>query len=610
MSESSGDPVATVVVATHDRPDSARAAIRSALAQTVGDVEVIVVDDGSDPPFVPDVDDPRLRLLRRDRAGGMCAARNDGLRIARGRWIVFLDDDDVLHPAMVERALQAAETSTLPSPVAVMTGLRYVTPDGQELETCRAPTLPRGADYFLEAVEGDFRAKNALVMPTDVVRAIGGWGEAYESFEADDFGIRLNRVASIQGLDEPLYSLTHHDAPRLTARLGAIARDMKRTVAEHGPVFRRHPARYAHYLSTIGVYDLRSGRWGSAVWWCLRGVVRDPRRGRRWKYLGAALAGPYVLSAYRRLCPRGSTVSGWTLAKRRVRKYGKRLLRYPRAALAGPFAAVTGAVARRRIVLRTADAARHVLVCSVYRETNAGRVAALLAEPIARGWDLRLWALDRVDPRLEQWTVGVGPGAKFPLLDRMLAGQELEAYDWVVVTDDDLRFPRGSVVDLLAVAEAAGLDFVQPAHTELSHADHAISVRRSLAVARRTTFVEIGPLFAIRRPWVSRVVPFPPDHAMGWGLELEWFDLEREGARLGIVDSVPIRHLGRVGEGYAKWEEEVQLRARLRERGLRSFQDIQRTVAVWRLWQPVPPWTAEGGHRVGSSPSFDPPGRE
>ena len=66
-----------------------------------------------------------------------------------------------------------------------------------------------------------------------------------------------------------------------------------------------------------------------------------------------------------------------------------------------------------------------------------------------------------------------------------------------------------------------------------------------ISAARRTTFVEIGPIFAFRRAWTPRILPFPAAHTMGWGLELDWFDLERSGARLGIVDAVPIRQIER-----------------------------------------------------------------
>jgi hypothetical protein len=109
-------------------------------------------------------------------------------------------------------------------------------------------------------------------------------------------------------------------------------------------------------------------------------------------------------------------------------------------------------------------------------------------------------------------------------------------------------------------------------------------------VARRTTFVEIGPLFAARKPWGTEVVPFPDEHSMGWGLELDWFDLEARGARLGIVDAVPVRHLAPVGVGYAKQEQLQRLRELLRARGLASLSEVQRELATWRPWHRHPPW--------------------
>ena len=58
--------IATIVIPTHDRPQLAQRAIASALRQTLADLEVVVVDDGSSPPFVPASTDPRVRLVRHE----------------------------------------------------------------------------------------------------------------------------------------------------------------------------------------------------------------------------------------------------------------------------------------------------------------------------------------------------------------------------------------------------------------------------------------------------------------------------------------------------------------------------------------------------------------
>ncbi len=65
-------------------------------------------------------------------------------------------------------------------------------------------------------------------------------------------------------------------------------------------------------------------------------------------------------------------------------------------------------------------------------------------------------------------------------------------------------------------------------------------------MVRLTTFVESGPLVAVAPKWVERVTPLPVWRGMGWGLELEWIDLQAEGCRLGIVDATTVVHLGPV----------------------------------------------------------------
>lgn len=97
------DPLFSVVIPTHGRAELLNEAIQSVLRQTVSDFECVVVDDGS--PQAPSVpDDPRIRVVRREATGGPAAARNTGLGAARGRYVTFLDDDDLWLPHRLELA--------------------------------------------------------------------------------------------------------------------------------------------------------------------------------------------------------------------------------------------------------------------------------------------------------------------------------------------------------------------------------------------------------------------------------------------------------------------------------------------------------------------------
>jgi hypothetical protein len=437
-----------------------------------------------------------------------------------------------------------------------------------------------------------------LVIPTRVAREIGGFDERITVFQSDDFGLKLNRVASILAIDEALYQLVHHHHPRLTERHAAIARDMELTLAAHADAFARHRRRHARYMGRLGTYHLQAGNWRAAVRWCGRALVRDRFRRREWGTFAAAVAGPYSLAAYRRLRGLGRAVTRpeagvglGTLTRRRLRKAARRVLDLPRAAMLEPLARLTWAMIRRRQPGLVAVRSRPVLLLSVYRRRNAALLAPAVEEARAEGWEVRLWALDESDPALAPWTSGSGPGAKFPLLNGLVEETDLVRFEWIVVADDDVALAPGSLTSLLSVAELAGLDLVQPAHTELSHRTFPITERRALAVARRTSFVEIGPLFAVRRPWLERVVPFPAHHEMGWGLELDWFDLAGEGARLGIVDVTGMRHRGPVGRDYRWRDEHARIRTEVEARGLGSFRELQQTLGTWRPWQLDPPWS-------------------
>lgn len=92
-------PLFSVVIATHNRPRLCRQAVESVLTaaghQEV--VEIIVVDDCSQTPL-PDFREGGVKTIRLDRNGGPGPARMTGLRAARGKWVVILDDDDQLMP--------------------------------------------------------------------------------------------------------------------------------------------------------------------------------------------------------------------------------------------------------------------------------------------------------------------------------------------------------------------------------------------------------------------------------------------------------------------------------------------------------------------------------
>lgn len=99
----------SVVIAAYNQENEIGRAVRSALSQDVQDLEVIVVNDGSE-DRTGDVlrklaaEDARLRVITKEN-GGVSAARNDGIRTATGKWLLTLDGDDFFEPGIFRKLL-------------------------------------------------------------------------------------------------------------------------------------------------------------------------------------------------------------------------------------------------------------------------------------------------------------------------------------------------------------------------------------------------------------------------------------------------------------------------------------------------------------------------
>lgn len=96
----------SVVIPSHQRQGIIHRAINSVVHQTFKDFEIIVVDDGSLPALVlpSEIEGIPIRTFRHEQAKGEGAARNAGVEIARGKYIVFLDDDDEFLPDYLSEA--------------------------------------------------------------------------------------------------------------------------------------------------------------------------------------------------------------------------------------------------------------------------------------------------------------------------------------------------------------------------------------------------------------------------------------------------------------------------------------------------------------------------
>ncbi|MEN9935003.1 MAG: hypothetical protein RLZZ387_1582 [Chloroflexota bacterium] len=203
------NPLVSIVMPHYNGAPYLRIALESALAQTYRPLEVVMVDDGSTDESLATVADlidaGRVRLVRQEN-GGVAAARNACVAHSAGEYLVFLDNDDVLAPTMVERLMTLVDRAD----PAVFAYCDYVRIDtaGEKLPDSRSL---RGARTKMEGnllaplLLGAFLLPVCVLMSRQLIAAAGGVRLRFSPI--DDYDLWL--CASCHGgvaryLDEPL----------------------------------------------------------------------------------------------------------------------------------------------------------------------------------------------------------------------------------------------------------------------------------------------------------------------------------------------------------------------------------------------------------------------
>ena len=164
----------TVCMAAYESHGTVRESAASVLAQTVPDVELIVVDDGSSTPIaeaLEGIDDPRLRVIRHERNRGCHAARNTALRAACAPLVSQLDSDDVWYPDYLEHVLPRfddPEVGLVYSNVGIIGH-----PEGREIGITYKRDHPVYA--FPRICDACEIPSATPTMRRDAVLAVGGW---------------------------------------------------------------------------------------------------------------------------------------------------------------------------------------------------------------------------------------------------------------------------------------------------------------------------------------------------------------------------------------------------------------------------------------------------
>lgn len=279
------DHSVSVIIPTYNAALYVTASIESALNQTYKPIEVIVVDDGSTDDTVERVRafGDQVTLYQQKNAGA-AAARNQGAKLATGKWLAFLDADDSWAPEKLERQLNHVGHMVWSHTDSLFIGDGH---SGNVTGSSRAPQY--GGSILPKLIVNNFIGTSTLIMRREVFIEMGGFDPALRALQDWDLWLRIASKYDLAYLSEPLVYYRVHDqstsrSPRKTKPYHMEL--IERTFAPDGPGESMPHLRKQALASSYGTLTV-IGEESGDYWFALSCAVRStwyyPWNFYRWK---------------------------------------------------------------------------------------------------------------------------------------------------------------------------------------------------------------------------------------------------------------------------------------------------------------------------------------
>lgn len=294
-------PTVSIVVPTHNRAPILRRAMRSALDQTFGDFELIIVDDASTDATeetVRSVGDIRIKYFRHDVNRGVAAARNTAILHSCGRYVAFLDDDDEWLPTKLERQLALLESSP-PSVGGVYSGsIKVDRATGTVLDQIAPSKRGRLFDQML--AKNWIGPTSAVVLRKACLDRVGLFDTELVFGEDYDLWLRLSREFEFDYIAEPLVRFYVQETG-MSKDADLMLRGAEARFRKHEPLLAGRPRLLSARCVRLGVKYVRAGRLARGRREFLKAIRLQPWFSKAYYNLGISFFGVRGFVAIKRL---------------------------------------------------------------------------------------------------------------------------------------------------------------------------------------------------------------------------------------------------------------------------------------------------------------------
>jgi glycosyltransferase involved in cell wall biosynthesis len=286
------NPLVSVIIPAFNRERVIGRAIKSVLAQTFQDFEIIVVDDGSRDETAKNAiklacSEPRVRIFRFETNQGAQAARNAGARVAQGKWLSFLDSDDEWLPRSLEIRLGIAAVEN----VDVIHSDCYILRNNMPKKLFNLPVF-RGQVYS-QLLGRPGPMFQAMLMSARSFSQIGGLDETIVAYQEWDTAIRLGKSFRFGYVSAPTFVYNCQGADTISGDERRAAQGYKQVVKKHfvpimlklGPraISRHYRAIARHYSLAGEIKQARISSLSAFLWWPSPRTAIGSGRARLWQ---------------------------------------------------------------------------------------------------------------------------------------------------------------------------------------------------------------------------------------------------------------------------------------------------------------------------------------
>lgn len=269
-------PDVSVIIPTYNRANLVGRSIQSVLSQTYRDFEVIIVDDASKDnteDIIKSFFDKRIRYIRHKENKGGSAARNTGIRLAKGEFLAFLDSDDEWLPEKLEKQIEVFQKTS--SDVGVVyTGYYWI---GNNTKTYTPPDRITQKDGNIQAalLKENFVTTSAALVKKECFEKLGLFDERFPALQDWELFIRFSKYYCFKCIDEPL-AILYYQSASISGNQNVRTEAMKLIIEKHLKDFKKFNETLAKHYVSIGRQSYYNGYIYKGIKYYLKAIKANP----------------------------------------------------------------------------------------------------------------------------------------------------------------------------------------------------------------------------------------------------------------------------------------------------------------------------------------------